>query len=431
MHNFSIYWLFRLAVKILKYLAIAFSVLFVSAFLLIAIFASEKVFEIFFILLLIALLVIIAFVSVFFFRNVKKSLVEHPLIIINLVLLAGLAVFGIRQVKELNKRLETIEDRFGGREKLACNESDLQNKLKGAVVRVIGSFGEGSGFPISGNRVITNFHVIDGELSPKVAFADGSFVTVRKILGDKDHDLAILVIEKDITALDSYAVSTKAYPVIGEPVFAVGYPMGSALPGPVTISIGSYGGQREDKKAGMLYDQTNISLVHGMSGGPLVDSCGTVLGVNTLGVAGLSLFLDIRAVNNLIPSISDKDIEKIKIDTSTAEGVVESFYTYIKTRNLEKAYALLSKDKTGDSTSDEWGKGYANTIQVDLITTSVDPKDKSKVYIKFASKDWVDGEAQYKYFEGDWQVIEEGGKLKLNKSNIKEVKDPGWDWFKE
>lgn len=375
------------------------------------------------------MLIVFAFVSAFFYRNIKKSLREHPLIIVNLLLFLGLLIVGIRQEKEFNMRLETLEARFGGREKLACSESDLQNKLKESVVRIIGSFGEGSGFPISGNRFITNFHVIDGEPSPKIAFSDGSFVAVRKILGDKDHDLAILAIDKEITALDSYAVNSKSYPVVGEPVFAVGYPMGSALPGPVTISIGSYGGQREDKKAGMIYDQTNISLVHGMSGGPLVDACGSVLGVNTLGVAGLSLFLDIRAVNNLIPNISEKDITKIEIDTSTSEGVVGAFYNYIKTRNLEKAYDLLSKDRLGNISLEEWTKDYADTIQVDLIKTKSDPKNKNKVYLKFASKDWIDGEAEYKYFEGDWQIIEEGGKLKLYKSNIKEVKDPGMDWF--
>lgn len=168
-----------------------------------------------------------------------------------------------------------------------------------------------------------------------------------------------------------------------------------------------------------------------MSGGPLVDACGKVIGVNTMGVSGLSLFLDIRAVNDLIPSISEKDIAKITIDTSTPEGVVSGFYSYIKTRNLSKAYALLSKGKQSDGPFEDWIKGYANTVQVDLVSTKSDPKNKNRVHVKFYSQDWVEGELQVKYFEGEWEVVSEEGKLKLKGSNIKEIKEPGWEWFGE
>ncbi len=68
------------------------------------------------------------------------------------------------------------------------NESDLKSK----VVRIVGGYSEGSGFFISDDLVLTNFHVIDGESSPKIIFPDGSFTMPTQIIGDKQIDLAIL-----------------------------------------------------------------------------------------------------------------------------------------------------------------------------------------------------------------------------------------------
>lgn len=50
---------------------------------------------------------------------------------------------------------------------------------------------------------------------------------------------------------------------------------------------------------------------------------------------------------------------------------------------------------------------------------------------RFSSKNWVDGEAEYHYYEGTWQTIKEGGIYKMLKSKIKEVDNPDWLWFYE
>ena len=333
----------------------------------------------------------------------------------------------------LHTRLINIENRFGGATKLACREQDLSETLKTSVVRIIGSLGEGSGFPVSEHEIITNFHVIDGEPSPKIAFSDGTFVTPTKVMGDKERDFAILTVEKSLTPMIFYGSYGKAkqasIPQFGEPIYAAGYAFGTDLTGPVTINKGAYEGIRNQKQFPITMVQTDITLNHGMSGGPLTDACGQVIGVNTEGVAGLSFFIDIASIQQSLGSLTSKDIAKLTIDVSTPQGVVEAFYAYISARDLKKAYELVSIKRRDGQTFEQWQEGYSQTMYVNLIESTPNPKDKNSVHIKLSSADWVDGDLAVRYFEGDWRVTDENGKLKLSESHIQEVKDPGYRWF--
>lgn len=334
-------------------------------------------------------------------------------------------------LSENSERLANIESRFGGAEKLSCKEDELAEKMQQSVVRVIGSLSEGSGFPVSKNKILTNFHVIEGEPSPKIVFSDGSFITPVNITGIKEKDLALLEVEKELTSLPfilTYTDSEKEKLIFGEPLYSAGFPLGSFLPGDVTVQKGSFGGKRDSKDLGMKLIQTDISVNPGMSGGPLLDQCGKVVGVNTVGLAGLSLFLDIVDVAQTWPEFTDEEIAKIEIDTSTSEGAVKAFYTYIKARKLKEAYNLVSESKLNGESFIEWQEGYSNTLQVDLL--SMKPEDEEDTFfVKLSSSDWVDGELIRRYFEGTWQVKEIDGKLKLHKSAIEEVEGPGWEWF--
>ena len=60
-------------------------------------------------------------------------------------------------------------------------EEELKN-LKKSVARVVGGYSEGSGFFGADNQILTSFHVIADEPSPKVIFFDGSFSTPYKII---------------------------------------------------------------------------------------------------------------------------------------------------------------------------------------------------------------------------------------------------------
>ena len=116
-------------------------------------------------------------------------------------LLIGVIYTGSK-IDTLSKRLERIETRLGGSEKIGCNEKDSIEKVRQSVVRIVGGEGEGSGFAIKdGGVILTNFHVIEFEPSPKVILPDNSFQTAEILMADKNADLAIIKINKNLPVI--------------------------------------------------------------------------------------------------------------------------------------------------------------------------------------------------------------------------------------
>ena len=293
-------------------------------------------------------------------------------------------VYLVITLSNINTRLTNIESRFGGTNKLECMEQDLQDKIKNKVYRIIGSYAEGSGFSMFSNEIITNFHVIDGEPSPKVVFPNGEIKTPISIRGNKQKDIAVLIMKDKLEPID-WSITPSIS--IGEPVFAVGYPLGSEIAGDVTMLKGAYAGNRDFSDYTVNFLQTNIGLVQGMSGGPLVDACGYAIGVNTLGIGGLSMFINFADIRSPDANLSTDEVTKIEIDLSKPEGVVEAFYTYITARDLKKAYELISDErKASISSFEDWTKGYADTLNANLISAKVDDKDKQSLSFQDKNK---------------------------------------------
>jgi len=218
------------------------------------------------------------------FRNFLKSLL---IVAVSIYLIASIFVM-----------VDYINKNYGYYGKFFCSVGSSE-RLKNKVVRIVGSFSEGTGFFISEHEVLTNFHVIDGEPSPKIIFPDGSFITPIKIEGDSSVDLAVLFTENDY--LDMVMPLNKNIELKDEePVLATGFPMGTDLVGKATVLKGTYIDFRKSSKDKIGYLQTSLSLIGGMSGGPLTDQCGNVVGINTMGLSGLSLFISAEEANKLI-----------------------------------------------------------------------------------------------------------------------------------
>ena len=324
---------------------------------------------------------------------------------------------------------------FGSLEKMWCSTTSTKERLKKSVVRIIGGYGEGSGFFISDTEIVTNFHVIADEPSPKVVFPDGHFETPSKIVGDKVADIAVLTLNNSYPDY-VYPLTDMVYFYDDEPLFSAGYPLGSDVVGKATIVKGNYIDYRNSKKEKVAYVQTDISLVAGMSGGPLVDICGNVVGINTMGVAGISFFIFSPDVKESLNYLSDLEITKIEVDPSKSpEEAVYAFYTYLKARQMEKGYNLLSIKYLEKTNYTEWTSRFTDILDVDVISTdnakALGIKGDDTVFVKFGTTNWVDGEAEYHYYEGTWQTVFEEGIFKMNKSKIKEVDDPDYNWFYE
>jgi S1-C subfamily serine protease len=139
----------------------------------------------------------------------------------------------------------------------------------------------GSGFLISPDgRILTNNHVISGSSKIEVRFSDGSRYTAKVLVADRADDLALIQIDpkKNVPFLklgDSDALQ------VGQKVLAIGNPFGFS--GTLTTGIVSSLGREIRNENSTLEGlvQTDAAINEGNSGGPLLDSQGNVIGINT------------------------------------------------------------------------------------------------------------------------------------------------------
>jgi serine protease Do len=152
-----------------------------------------------------------------------------------------------------------------------------------AVVGVGRRRASGSGVVVAAGRVLTNAHTLRGD-DVTLVFADGREATGRVAGVDADGDVA--VVEADTA--DIAPVEWSSAPVdVGTPVFALANPGGRGLR--VTFGLVSAVGRGFRGPRGRRITDSiehTAPLPRGSSGGPLVDSEGRLLGLNTLRLDG-------------------------------------------------------------------------------------------------------------------------------------------------
>ncbi|WP_406029187.1 trypsin-like peptidase domain-containing protein [Nocardioides sp. NBC_00850] len=145
-----------------------------------------------------------------------------------------------------------------------------------SVVQVRAGRGTGSGVAIDGvGHVVTNAHVVQGSDSVSLVLSDGSTTSGRVIGSDERNDIAVIATNPN--AVRAATIGQSGNLRIGQPVIAVGSPLG--LNGTVTSGIVSSPHRSSGSRPEMI--QTDAAINPGNSGGPLVDLQGRVVGINT------------------------------------------------------------------------------------------------------------------------------------------------------
>jgi S1-C subfamily serine protease len=139
----------------------------------------------------------------------------------------------------------------------------------------------GSGFIVNQDgQILTNFHVVSGSAQVEVTLPDQSRYKAQVLVRDRNNDLALIKIDPR-KKLPHLNLGDSDHLQVGQKVLAIGNPFG--LAGTLTVGVISTLDRPIEtdnaRMEGMI--QTDAAINSGNSGGPLLDSQGNVIGINT------------------------------------------------------------------------------------------------------------------------------------------------------
>lgn len=158
---------------------------------------------------------------------------------------------------------------------------EVVSSVQRSVVHVLnhhGGAGAGTIWHPDG-LIVTNAHVVRGS-APRVRLPDGTVVAAELIARDDQRDLAALAVSAN--GLPAVQLGSTRRLQVGQWVFAVGHPWGIANAVTGGIIVGANRPLPELPQAGGEWVLVDLKLRPGNSGGPLVDTSGRVIGVNTI-----------------------------------------------------------------------------------------------------------------------------------------------------
>jgi putative serine protease PepD len=224
----------------------------------------------------------------------------------------------------------------------------------------------GSGVIISADGlVLTNAHVIAGGNAIQVTLSDGKQIAADVVGSSPSNDVAVIRLQGKPT-VTAAVLGDSSKLQVGDTVIAIGNALNLGDAPTVTQGIVSAKGRSLDtgtvKYTNLI--QTDAAINHGNSGGPLVNTAGEVIGINTAGIPdaqNIGFAIDIDAVKPIIA-----DLEQGKGSDATVPP------------NTNAAFLGVSTVSIGDvSASDRQAAGIAATsgaivVQVDASSGAAD-----------------------------------------------------------
>jgi S1-C subfamily serine protease len=143
--------------------------------------------------------------------------------------------------------------------------------------------GAGSGFVIdTQGHILTNYHVIQGAQTIEVTLGDQSRYTAKKIGEDTRNDIALIKIDPGTRKLAVLPLGDSRNLLVGQRVLAIGNPFG--FQSTLTTGVVSSLGRTVQTSDNTFIDeaiQTDAAINQGNSGGPLLNTHGEVIGINS------------------------------------------------------------------------------------------------------------------------------------------------------
>ena len=275
-----------------------------------------------------------------------------------------------------------------------------RNNYKG-VVEITAGQAEGSGFVYDENGdVVTNQHVVGGGGAFRVTFWNGKTYDAHLVGSDASTDLAVIKVDAPASQIHPLQLGDSSALQVGDGVVAIGSPFG--LQETVTSGIVSALHRTMTSPSNFTISdsiQTDAAINHGNSGGPLLDTAGDVVGVNSQirsdsgGNEGVGFAIPSNTVRNVVTQLiatgkaehaflgvtidstaSNALIAGVREGTPAAKaglrkGDVVTSLGGKKISNPDDLASVINSFKPGNSVSLTYERGgESHTVQVKLAT---------------------------------------------------------------
>src|SRR3972149_4960352 len=247
----------------------------------------------------------------------------------------------------------------------AMSVNEIYERTASGVVQITSTSGNiggasqqqalGSGFVLDkAGHIVTNYHVIQGADQIRVSFSNRDTVEAQRVGSDPSTDLAVLQVDTAASALTPLPLGNSDGVEVGDPVVAIGNPFG--LDRTATSGIVSALQRLITAPNRFTIDhviQTDAPINHGNSGGPLLNSRGQVIGVNTQIETG------------------GGDSGNIGIGFSVPSNTVKDVVAQImRTGRVDHAYLGITGQAVNSGVADTYNLPVAEGVLVESVTSA-------------------------------------------------------------
>ena len=245
----------------------------------------------------------------------------------------------------------------------ALSVNEIYQRAASGVVQITSTSGNiggasqqalGSGFVVDkAGHIVTNYHVIQGADEIRVSFSNRDTVEAQLVGSDPSTDLAVLQVDTSASALTPLPLGDSDKVEVGDPVVAIGNPFGLDR----TATSGIVSALQRLITAPNRYTidhviQTDAPINHGNSGGPLLNSRGQVIGVNTQ--------IETGGVGSGNVGIG------FSVPSNTVKDVVAQI---MRTGRVDHAYLGISGKAVNSVVADTYNLPVAKGVLVESVTS--------------------------------------------------------------
>ena len=177
---------------------------------------------------------------------------------------------------------------------------------------VVPEEGAGSGFVLDTNgHVLTNYHVVENAQQINVSFSDQTVLSAQAVGLDPRNDLAVLKVDAPDGLLRPVTLGSSTGLKVGQWAIAIGNPFGQFDRTLTTGVISALNRSLQDNSGRTITGviQTDAAINRGNSGGPLLDSSGRVIGINSAifspsgASAGVGFAVPVDTLKRVLPDL--------------------------------------------------------------------------------------------------------------------------------